>query len=265
VADIANPFFGRLARIIEDEANKYGYTVIFGSSDESDIKSATLIDILINRQVDGFIIVPTEGSEEQIENLIHKNIPLVLVDRFFPKLPTSFVALDNYNAANDAINHIISKGYKRIGVIAYKSSLIHMRDRVSGYVDALKSHKLGDNLFIKEIRFDHVEQDIENAMIDLVFKNKKIDALFFATNSLSIAALYCINKYKIKIPEQLAILGFDGNESFDFFYSPLSYVEQPIDEMGKESVKVLVDLIDGIDKTIQIKLKHKLIIRNSCG
>jgi LacI family transcriptional regulator len=265
VADIANPFFGSLARIIEDEANKYGYTVIFGSSDESSAKSAALIDILINRQVDGFIIVPSEGSEDQIKNLIQKNIPFILVDRFFPELQTSYIVLDNFNASNEAISHLIGKGYKRIGIIAYKSKMVHMQERIAGYINAVTSVKNNHGQFIKEIRFDHVEQDIENAINDLVIKNKKVDALFFATNSLSIAGLYCINKYGIKVPKDLAILGFDGNESFDFFYSPLTYVEQPISEMGKASVRALVDLIDGANKIIHIKLQHKLIIRKSCG
>jgi LacI family transcriptional regulator len=264
VADIANPFFGHLARIIEDEASKYGYTVIFGSSDESVKKSASLVDTLINRQVDGFIMAPAEGSEEQINNIIHKNIPLVLVDRFFPKIPTSYVVLDNYRAANDAINHVIAKGYKRIAVFAYKTSLIHMKERIAGYADSLKSNKLGDYQFIKEIRFQHMDQDIENAILDLIVRNKKIDALFCATNSLCLAALYCIKKYNIRVPEDLALVGFDGNEAFDFFYSPISYVEQPIAEMGKESVKVLVNLVEGANKTIQIKLEHKLILRQSC-
>ncbi|HEY4785516.1 MAG TPA: substrate-binding domain-containing protein [Bacteroidales bacterium] len=265
VADIANPFFGYLARFIEDEANKYGYTVIFGSSDESNSKSAALTDILINRQVDGFIIVPTEGSEDQIKNLIQRNIPFILIDRFFPELSTSYITLDNYSASNEATRYLLKKGYKRIGIIAYKSKLIHMQERIAGYVDAIASQKNNYGPFIKEIRFDNVEQDIENAINDLVIKNKKIDALFFATNSLSIAGLYCICKYGIKVPDELALVGFDGNESFDFFYSPLTYVEQPISEMGKESVRVLVDLIDGKDKIIHIELKHKLIIRKSCG
>jgi LacI family transcriptional regulator len=265
VADIANPFFGYLARIIEDEANKSGYTVIFGSSDENNNKSAQLINTLLNRQVDGFIIVPAEGTEGQIQDLLHRNIPVVLVDRFFPALPVSYVALDNYQASRDAVLHLLEKGHKRIGIVAYKFELSHMRDRIAGYVDTMKVKQSNPELLISQIRYDHVREDMENVIHEWVVKDNKVDAMYFATNFLSISGMYCINEHNIKIPDDLAIIGFDGNESFDFFYSPVTYIAQPIDEMGKESVKVLVDLIKGANKTTQIKLKHSLISRKSSG
>ncbi len=262
VADISNPFFAQMARIIEDEANNFGYTVIFGSSDESAGKSLVLIDTLLNRQVDGFIIVPAENSEDQIRLIQKRNIPLVLIDRYFPEIPTSYVALDNFAAAKDAVNQIIAKGYEKIGIVAYKSRLIHMQERIGGYVDAMKSNHLSKNILIKEIHYNRMKSDIENAMRDII-KGKKADALFFATNQLAITSLYSVNKYKKRIPDDIAIMSFDANESFDFFYTPISYVEQPVSEMARESVRTLISLINGNDKTIQIKLKHKLKLRNS--
>ena len=83
LADISNPFFAHIARIIEDEAKKHDYTVIFGSSDENASKSRDLIQFLTNRQVDGFIIAPAEDSEKDIKLLKKQNIPFVLIDRFF--------------------------------------------------------------------------------------------------------------------------------------------------------------------------------------
>jgi LacI family transcriptional regulator len=106
---------------------------------------------------------------------------------------------------------------------------------------------------------------VENAIAELVINERKIDALFFATNSLTIAGMYCIKKYNIKVPDELAVIGFDGNESFDFFYSPITYIEQPIDEMGKESVKVLMNLLKNPHQITHISLKHRLIQRESSG
>ena len=96
VADIANPFFGNLARIIENEAEKFGYTVLFGSSDEDCVKSEVIINTLMARQVDGFIIAPAEGTASQIERLLKDKIPVVLVDRYFPELSVSHIILDNF-------------------------------------------------------------------------------------------------------------------------------------------------------------------------
>ena len=129
VADISNPFFSSLARIIEDEAEKHGYTVIIGSSDENVERSKKLIDVLLDHQVDGFIIAPTEGSEPQIIQLQKTKIPFVLVDRIFPRLKTSYVIIDNYQAAYKATSHIIKTGRNRIGLITFKTRLGNLTER----------------------------------------------------------------------------------------------------------------------------------------
>lgn len=263
VADIANPFFGNIARVIEDEASKHGYIVIIGSTDEDSNKSALLIELLMNRQVDGFIIFPADGTVLQIKALQEKGIPLVLTDRYFSEVTTNYVVLDNYGASYDAVTHLIEKGYRKIGMIAYKSTLIHMQERVRGYTDAMKANNLGNEIRIEEVRFKNVNSDTKKALNKLTGGEKKINALLFATNALTISGLYCIKKLNLKIPEDLAIIGFDGNEAFDFFYAPLTYIAQPIEEMGKEAVRVLVEQINGSNKIAHIKLRHALIKRQS--
>ncbi len=262
VADIANPFFGQLARIIENEAGKFGYTVIFGSSDEDGTKSAVLINTFLNRQVDGIIIVPAEGSSGQIQSLLKKKIPLVLVDRYFPEINASHIILDNYQATYDATIHHIENGFNHIAMIAHKSSLIHMKERIRGYTQAMADHNLTDNICVEEIRFDHYNEDIENVFDNFENKNININALVFATNTLSIFGLYCIQKRCLKIPEKLAFIGFDGGDVFDLFTPPLSFVEQPLEEMGKESFRILMDLMNGSSKISQIMLSPTLIARD---
>jgi len=263
VADIANPFFGHLARIIEDEANNFGFTVVFGSSDEDKFKSESLINTLLNRQVDGFIIVPTEGTSGQIRNLLRKKIPLVLVDRFFLEINSSHIVLDNYLATFDATSHLIERGYKKIAMVAYKSSLIHMKERVRGYTEAMETFNMSDNQCVNEIRYEQTQKDVENVFNNLLIQNKKIDAILFATNALSISGLICVQRNNILIPDDVAFIGFDGGECFDLFRSPLTYVKQPLEEMGKEACRVLFDLINGSSKTSHIMLKPELVIRSS--
>lgn len=263
VADISNPYFGNMARVIEDEALKHGYTVIFGSADEDLNKSASLVDTLINRQVDGFIIAPAEGTESQIKAIQEKKTPLVLIDRYFPEMPTNYVVLENFEASYDAICHLIGKGYRKIGMIAYQSSLIHMQERIRGYKEAMTENNPENEIRVEEVRYDHIDSDVEKAMNRLMDGKNKIDALFFATNALTISGLYWIKKLNLKIPEELAIIGFDGNAAFDFFCTPLTYIEQPIEGMGIEAVRVLVEQIDGSNEIANIKLRHTLIKRQS--
>ncbi len=96
IADISNPFFANIARVVEDESKRNGYTVIIGSCDENAKNSWDLLTVLINRQIDGFIIVSCEKSENQVQYLKDKNIPFVLLDRHFPEIQTDFVATNNY-------------------------------------------------------------------------------------------------------------------------------------------------------------------------
>jgi len=262
VADIANPFFGQLARIIENEANKLGYTVIFGSSDEDSLKSAALINTFLNRQVDGIIIVPAEGTGGQIQSLLKRKMPLVLVDRYFQEINASHIILDNYQATYDATIHHIENGFTNIAMVAHKSSLIHMKERIRGYKEAMTERKLSDFICVEEIRFDHYNEDIEKVFDEFEKHNKNITALVFATNTLSIYGLYCIQKRCLKVPETLAFIGFDGGDVFDLFNPPLSYVKQPLEEMGKESFRVLMDLMNGSSKISQIMLSPELIVRD---
>lgn len=263
VADIANPFFGILARVIEDEASRLGYTVIFGSSDEDSNKLASLTDILLNRQVDGFIIVPAEGTEMQIKSLQERAIPLVLTDRYFSNLSTNYVALDNFSATFDAVSHLIGNGYKRIGMIAYRSDLVHMQERIRGYSEAMKRNDPASVLQVEEVSYGNINTGTESAIEKLTCGEKQVDAIIFATNALTIVGLYSLKKLNLKVPEELAIVGFDGNAAFDFFSSPLTFIEQPIEEMGREAVRILIGQINGSSEIVQIQLNHTLIKRQS--
>lgn len=264
VADIANPFFAHLSRIIEDEAIKYNYVVVIGSSDENFSKSDSLVKTFLNRQVDGFIIVPSEGCSPQIESLQKKEIPVVLIDRHFPVLTSNYVILDNYRATFDATSYLIANGCRRIEMVAYKSTLIHMKERIRGYRDAVTAHPSTDGFVrVRELDFHQVEEQMDK-LIGEIGKRQDTDAVLFATNALSVAGLYAIRKYQIQVPDQLSVIGFDGTEAFDFFNPQLTYIKQPLEEMGKESVRVLFEQIKGAGKTVHVELKHQLICRDSC-
>ena len=137
VSDISNPFFSQLARVLEDEAAKQNYTVLFGSSDENKDKMNSLVGNLINKGVDGLIIVPCEGSERIIASLVYDNVPIVLFDRYFSDINVSYVALNNFNASYVLTKHLLEVGYNAPCMVAYDVDLIHMKERVRGYKKAM--------------------------------------------------------------------------------------------------------------------------------
>ena len=260
VSDISNPFFAQIARDIEDAADKLGRTVFFGSSDESAEKMKTLISGLINRGVDGLIVVPCEHSEDTIQELCKNKIPLVLLDRNFNDINVSYVVLDNFNAAYKATRHLIDSGYKKVGIIAYDVKLNHMQDRIRGYKEAVAEAGMAANvLVIKQKNFDKAfDKAMRKAMDD------GVDALFLPTVTITISCLHYINDHNIEIPKQLGLVGFDGGDAFDLFSVPVSYVSQPVRHLSVKAVEILIDMIVNKNASVQgVRIVGSLIVRQS--
>jgi LacI family transcriptional regulator len=267
VADIANPFSSYLARIIEDEAQKHDYILIIGSSDENNRKSQKLIDAFTDRQVDGFIITPVEHTEAQVQQLIDQRIPFVLVDRYFPDLETTNVTINNYAASKNAVQHLLDKGRSKIGIVAYKTELVHLNERLHGATDTLSENQCptGDAL-TGWVNIDNIDEDVSNAVKKFLSKAVNADAIYFTSNKLAIAGLKVLAQLKIKVPEQVAIVSFDESDAFDLFSTPVTYIKQPLVEMGQEAVSLLIKKIkDTADTVTHSVFDATLIPRASTG
>jgi LacI family transcriptional regulator len=264
VSDISNPFFSQLARIIEDEAEKNNYTVIFGSSDGSPERSQKLIHIFLDRQVDGIILAPVEQAESQIKELLKNKVPLVLIDRYFPEIEANYVALDNYQAAFRAVSHLIENKVKCIGMIGYDSSLFHLQERKRGYLDALKKNKLPHDIStLKMIRHNLGREAVEQAIDELLNAENPPDGLFFASNMIASQGIKYINTLSLRVPDDLAIVCFDETEAADLFYSPLTYVKQPLFEMGQSAIRILLKCMFSPKIRTQQNFEAELVIRQS--
>ena len=265
VADISNPFFSYIARVIEDAANQHGYTVIIGSSDEQASKSASLINAFLNRQVDGLIIAPAEESEKQLQKLLDDKFPFVLVDRYFTGLNANSVHIDNYQSSFQAAEHLIKKGYQRIGMMAYKTALPHMQERIRGYNAALKANGIrAKRNWLQKAGYTTLEQDVQKGLRNALGGRDAPDAFFFATNSLAVSGLKYIYREGIRVPEQLGVISFDESDAFDFFYSPVTYVRQSIEDIGKRALDLLMNQIKNpAGKKEQAIIATKLIVRKS--
>lgn len=260
VSDISNPFFAQIARDIEDAADKMGRTVFFGSSDESAEKMKTLISGLINRGVDGLIVVPCEHSEDTIRELCKNRIPLVLLDRNFDEINASYVVLNNFDAAYKATRHLMDSGYKKVGIIAYDVKLNHMQERIRGYKKAVEEAGMAANVMV--IKQKNFEKSFEKSMHRAL--EEGVDALFLPTVTITLSCLHYINKYKISIPKQLGLVGFDGGDAFDLFSVPVSYVSQPVEQLSTKAVEILIDMIVNKNASIQgVRIEGSLIVRGS--
>ena len=271
IADIANPFFGILGREIEQEAARFGYRVIFCSSDENPEKSRQQIAMLQQSQVDGYIISPPKNSEEQIRSLVKGHVPFVLIDRYFPEIECNHIIVDNFDAAYRATNHLLKLGRKKIANITVNLGLVNMIERTEGYKQALRDANLPvDENLIKILPFSHENKDVAKAIKELVGKSaqNKADAILFSTSKLGINGIETISGLGLKIPDDIAIVSFDNPDAYKICISPVTVVNQPLKEIGKTAVQLLLNEIkhpDSPPKLQEIVLKTDLIIRKSCG
>ncbi|MFC4873650.1 LacI family DNA-binding transcriptional regulator [Negadavirga shengliensis] len=265
IADIANPFFANIARVVEDQAKKSGYTVLIGSSDEKPENFKDLINVFVNRQVDGLIIVCTEKSSKQIRILQEKNYPFVLLDRYFPELDTDYVSIDSHQASFSATDHLLKNGFHKIGFIGYESELFHMQERKRGVISALEEAGIQPKeAWFKDIGFDKVETDMKNAMNEMLRAEDPVHAVVFGTYRLAINGLKYIRQLKIKIPQQLAIVSYGQAESFELYECPITYLEQPLGELGRKAVELLISkLHDPQRQSQRILMETKLKIGES--
>lgn len=260
VADISNVFFGTLALHIQNYAEKEGYTVIIGNTNEKLEEMGKMITFLNSRQVDGLIITPAEGSEILIESVLKAKKPLVLIDRGFPTLNVPSVLINNYEICFHSTKQLINQGYNNPVFITYKQNQFHTNERKRGFVEALNEAGLFKPDNVKEVSYQNLEEDIDKAIAELLKSRKKVDAIFFGTNTISMAGVKSLLKRGLLIQKDIPVMCFDETDAINLFPFKVPYIKQPIEEMAKKSLELLIDQIEHKEmKSHKLFLEAKLI------
>jgi LacI family transcriptional regulator len=266
IADISNPFFAKIARFIEIEASKYNYKVIFGNSDEKKEKFATELDVLKNGQVDGFVLTPPIGSENELLTLQKQKIPFVVVDRLFKGVNSHTVIINNYQSGYEATLRLINNQRKNIAILNVNNQLFTMKQRVKGYRDALENNGITVNpALVKHLKFSHKKKLIMNAIEEII--KEGADGLLFTTSKLGCLGVECLRELGVKIPENISIISFDDIDAYKVAYTPISAIVQPIEKMCEEAIRILMKMIGGNygkGEYETIMLDVKFVFRESC-
>jgi LacI family transcriptional regulator len=264
VEDISNPFFAAIARLIEDRAYKNGYKIIYCSTDNDTAKTRDLISMFRERHVDGYIIAPPEGIENEISALIKAKMPVVLFDRHLQNVNTDLVEIDNLFSTYNATKHLIQQGFKKIAYITFSSKQSQMLARLEGYHKALEESAYKP--FVKEIDFNQNEDLIISPITAFLKKNKNLDAVFFGTNHVGTCGLKVITDLGIKVPSDLALVSFDDYNVFKLHSPPVTAIAQPIEAIADNVITVLLNRLNTSSQHISsqtIILKTDLNIRAS--
>jgi LacI family transcriptional regulator len=269
VADISNPFYAKISRTIEFEVARLGYHLLVCSSDEVEEKEMKLIELLRDRQrVEGLIVATTQQNAEQFNQLKKQQYPLVFIDRKLDGFTSSFVGVDNNKGAYQMVEHLIKNGMRKIGMLNISPMhLSSLNERVDGYKEALKKHGIKfNNDWLQSVSYNDISNTTTQAVTKLLSPSVGCEAIFTINNYVAIHCLQAVHKMKKRIPEDVAVVCFDDLDAFNFSHPPLTTVAQPVEQIGEESVKLLMKQIDGKKFSVTEKiLPTKLVIRESCG
>lgn len=265
VENISNPFFANVARMIEENAYKKGFRIIYCSSENDTAKARELIKVFRERKIDAYIITPTTGMEDDVRHLLQEELSVVLFDRYFPDLATNYVVVDNFQSTYHAIVHLVKQGYQRIAFITLKSDQTQMNDRLDGYKKAMKENHL--KTYISKIHFQENGHDYVKHITAFLQKEKTVDAVFFATNYLGISGLEAIKNLHKKIPSDIGVVSFDDHELFRLYSPSITVIGQPIEEISQQLIQILLkDIETSKEKDKEMKkmvLPANLIVRQS--
>jgi LacI family transcriptional regulator len=268
VTDISNSFYAAIARRIEENLRKLGYYLIFCSSDERPEREEELIQMLRGRQVDGLILATTFQETAVLEEMLKDEYPFVLIDREVPALKANSVVVDNYNSSRNAVEHLLASNHQEIGLLTISPShLSTIKDREQGYKNALKVANIQVQAAnICEIPFDDIDHQVELSLQKMLHQREPITAIYAINNRIGKACLEHLSKMGVKVPEDIALLCYDDIDVFKF--CGVTAVAQPIEAIGDEAVRVLLEQINKTENTTlepqKVTLPASLVLRKSC-
>lgn len=248
---VNHPFFAKLAYYVEDEASKFGYSVILVSSQQKVDKETEIITKITHREVDGAVFVTHYKHEE--EDL--QNCPIVSIDRTFGKnIP--YVTSDNYEATKKALKYMIERGAKRIGYLGSKPLVdSEVSERERAYLDVMAEYNLPPRIVNEVIQ--HGEETI--AVADFMERYSDVDGVFVSGYTLSQFLYEAAIEQGRKIPEDMQIISYDGIFK-QWGISNITSVEQPIEDMARHVVRLLIKKIHGEETPTRTVLKTKFVL-----
>ena len=239
---VANPYFADMASVIITELNSAGYTTIVVDTMESEQRLSESARSLISRQVDGILAVPCGEKGMDLE-MLSAQIPVVLIDRYYEDTSLPYVTTNNYQGGLDATRHLLSRGHTRISCIQGVQSSMPNKERVRGYVKAMEDEGLAQDIDIIGNEFSVQNGYLETKL--LMSRAQRPTAIFALSNTIMLGALKAIREAGLRIPEDVALISFDNNLYMDYMTPSITRISQPVEDIAKLAVKILLDKIKG--------------------
>jgi len=270
VPDVSSPFFPEFIKAVELAAVEKGYQVFLCDCEVNAFTEERHLRAMHSRQVDGIIVMASKSAYKLHKNsylymLITTGFPVVMVFDPFPGVKTYGVFIDDVRGAKLATEHLIRQGYQCIGHVAGSSDSRSAIDRLKGFQQALREH----GIRVDKSAIENGQYEIDGsyrATEKILSRNPRVRAIFVASDLMAIGAMRAIKRRGMRIPEDVAIVGYDDIHLVSFLEPPLTTIRVPTAKMGKMAVDILHQLIIGRPPRIKTNvLQPELVIRESCG
>ena len=263
IPDIQNPFYAEIARGVEDAAYANEYALLLCNSDESAEKERFYLDVMRAESVDGLVLPPFDEADAAVIAAVRSGLPVVCVDRSLADVKTDLVEVDNFQGALAAVNHLLDKGHRRIALIEGRARVSTSRERRRGYLAALAAR--GMPVRKELIRSGDFKQESGRVLAEeLMQLREPPTALFVCNNLMTVGALAGLHQRGLRVPKDVALVGFDDIPWAEALDPPPTVVRQPAYEVGRRAMDLLLRRISEPTRPpVTLRLLPELVVRRS--
>ena len=263
------PFFAEVLEGVQSVARKKGYSIVLCNTDYDPKQEEAYVVNLLERRVDGVIFTSGVMQDEHILRLKEEGIPIVLIEKFMQSSDIPAVVIDNLSAAKKGVKHLLSLGYRKIGYISAPLELMSLRERFEGYKQALLENQIPYDSSVVYIEKTIKKENLRSGykiMKRILHQGNFPRAFFIVSDTLAVGAIKAIKDCGMKVPDDIAIVGFDDIDIASFSDPPLTTMVQPKYQMGVKGMEMLIRAMSGVKlRKKEIRLDVEIAVRESCG
>lgn len=260
VPDNSNPYFAELARAVEDVAYEHGHALVLANSNNDPDRARVQLHALLDRQVDGLLLIST-GSGGELGAASRSTTPSVFLDRAPQRSDLPSVVVDNTRGAEEATRHLIEEHGLVVDCFAGPDEVHSAVDRVQGW--RLAMQRAGHSTEERLHRTPFTRIGGYTKMVELIEADRAPRALFASSDLHAVGILRAAHEAGLRVPEDLAVVAFDGTQESEYTSPPLTVIRQPVREIAETAVRLV--LARGAEPAPHATLPGTLVIRNSCG
>jgi len=272
VPDVITPFCTSVIDSVQNQLRERGYWMLLSANpldppERADLQVGLLEELWRSRRIDGLLVlIPVESSLESLRAMVREGFPSVLIDMQYDSTGLDYISVDNYQGGYAATEHLLQLGYQSIAILCGPNWMPVSRDRLEGYQAALRDWNvpIRPEWIVPGLGFN--EETGQYAMRTLIEVDPLPQAVFAASDRIAFGAMAALDQAGLRVPEDVAFVGFDDIPAAASFRPPLTTVHQPLETMGRLAVEYLCGRIAGeTDEPLQITVETELVVRVSCG